>query len=528
MKNQLRELANYCVGTAESEDGLGCIDRIYVESSVVEEILDMSPGSPKLIVGHKGNGKTLILTALRNRLIQEKTDVLYVTPSDILDGRVPAGDEPAVLKDFYFKALVVSIARRLGSKTCGMVSGAEAVLLKEALNSGDKDPDFVEKCLQGLSMIGGLIGITDANKVTDKIMQPCGIGVTQRAVKECIGQQQKPFYVFIDEPDEVGTDGSATARVWGLLNACRELARRLTNVRCVVALRSEMWNLLRRASDGAKNIDHFEPLVTRIDPSDHEIVEILDRRLQFVAQKLNLLTGAPSAYDVFFEGDSVELPPPAHDEFRDWRDYLIKSSRDRPRDVIQYIRELASNALKSKRDKISSTDVHECAKKFSSHLLDLLVKEYEKDFPCARVVYKSFAGHPFSYPAEEIVKLLKGIIGYNHIVVRGKTLNMTIEEHVFTLWRMLHEAGFLNAYVADDRKRKGYRHINYEDESTLVEKSNYNNMKMYMWEVHPAYRSFLFGMSDDIVHRNSIMKQKKKFERNENYFDKKVYSVKRK
>lgn len=67
----LRNLSSYCVGTAESEDGLRCIDKIFVESAVVDEILEMYPGSPKILVGHKGIGKTLIMTELRNRLTKK-------------------------------------------------------------------------------------------------------------------------------------------------------------------------------------------------------------------------------------------------------------------------------------------------------------------------------------------------------------------------------------------------------------------------------------------------------------------------
>lgn len=526
-RSVLKALADYCVGTAESEDGLGCIDKIYVESSVVEEILGMRQGSPRILVGHKGNGKTLILTELRNRLASKGIQVLYLTPSDVLDGKSPTGEEPAVLKDFYFKALVSRITASLGSKLNGCVFGSDTVLLSEALSVGEKRPDFVEKCLHALSVIGAVAQNNPSISQIEGFVHPsttCKQKVD--AVNSNLQKKENVFYVFIDEPDEVGTDGSATPRVWGLLNACRELTRRLKNIRCVVALRSEMWNLMIHSPSGGKNIDHFKPLIVAIDPSKEEIESIIDRRLSFVAQMEDVLRKLESVYDVFFTGASVDLPPPAQDERRTWRDYLVKSSRERPRDVIQFIRELAISAYTSRRDKISSEDVLVCAPRFSRHLMELLIKEYEVDFPSAKTVYQAFAGHPFAIPAEDVLKILRNIIGANHVVVRGVTLNRIQSTHVFLLWRMLHETGFLNPYVADDRMRKGYRHISFQDEDSLIADSNYEMMKRYTWEIHPAYKSYLYSLSEDEVHRISVMKQKRQYRQNANYYEKRSFRQK--
>ena len=297
--NALKQLSHYCVGTAESEEGLGCIDKIFVESPVIEEILSMCPGSPKLLVGRKGNGKTLIMSALRNRLEKEGVEVLYVTPSDILGGDTPNGEEPAVLRDFYFKALVCNVAARLGAKQKGLTSGIETVLSKEALNAGERTHDFVENCLDALSKLAATVkSNSDLMDVGSKVNGTQPMRQVEKAVIRKINSGSALFYVFLDEPDDVGTDDSAAARLWALLNACRDFSRKVKNLRCVVSLRTEMWYLLVHNEAERKNIDHFEPLLISINPGEKDLSEIVEKRLLFVAQVLGVTTQCDS-YDIY-------------------------------------------------------------------------------------------------------------------------------------------------------------------------------------------------------------------------------------
>ena len=522
-KKALRELSTHCFGTAESELGLGCIDRIYVDSTgLLEELREMPHGSPRLLVGHKGSGKTLILNELKRQLEKDGIYALYVTPSDILCGMSPSGEEPAVLKRFYFNALVTGVAAQLGKDLPGFVSGSDVVLLKASLEKGVREFDNIEKTLSFLATLRYVLGKDNrsAHQVQTVCLPDASISAITCAVDNKLSQKDgKPFYLFIDEPDDVGTEDLAAARVWGLLNACRDFAQRLKNVRCVVSLRTEMWYLLTRSSSGRKNIDHFKPLVVSLDPLEKEIRMIVERRLHYVADRLNLLGGLNECYGVFFEGESTRLPPPARDEQRSWEDYLIKTSRERPRDAIQLIKMLADHALKDGRTKISSQDVLSCAAKFSEERLTYLVKEYENDFPDAFYVYKNFAQHNFALPAEDVREILEQAIGFGHVQLRGEILSRAREEDVFSLWKMLHETGFLNPLVADDRRARDFRHINFCDDEDLVSISNYSEMCLYTWEVHPAYRSYLYTLQENEIHRQAIMKERQKFRKNVNYFD---------
>lgn len=49
----------------------------------------------------------------------------------------------------------------------------------------------------------------------------------------------------------------------------------------------------------------------------------------------------------------------------------------------------------------------------------------------------------------------------------------------------------MNARVSDKREKEEYRHITVDDEPDLVSKARWNDMQSMLWEIHPAYRSFL-------------------------------------
>ena len=518
-RKSLSLLSQYCLGTAEAEVGAGCESDIYVEMDAVDDILSMLPGSPRLLVGHKGNGKTLLMKNLEHILQKQGNCVLYLKPSDLIDKTTPVSDDPAVLKAFYFRAIVMCIARKLGAELPVVIDSKDKVLRAIARAEGDCDDDCVEGLLKVFASIGCAVANVDQAVGEMFISGESSPNKVLRSVEGNLDRANKPFYLMIDEPDDVGTSDSVAVRIWGLLNACQEFALRVKNARCLITLRTEVWSMMSKGALGGKNYDHFKPLVIRLDPTDDEIGEIIKKRFEFVASRLD--DGKADPMDCFFEGVDVELPPPAKDERRPWIKYLIKVSGYRPRAAIQYLNRLAVHAISAKRPFITSEDVRSCSAAFSEERIVQLAREYEHDFPDAMIVYKTFAQLPFEIPTEEIKQHLEKIIGSNHIILRGKQLVRTRIEDVFSLWSMLYETAFLNPYIPDANERKEYRHVLFQDDERLVSANNYNEMQKYNWEVHPAFRSYLCTLLDEEIRRVSVLKKLKQFEQNPNFYRKK-------
>ena len=112
-KMTLKRLEDFCKGTAESEFGAGIIDKIFVNTGILNDIIDMLPGSPKILVGHKGTGKSIIFRQLNSYLTHINIPALYLTPSEIVH-KEPPSETPAVLQAFYYEALVFAVASKLG------------------------------------------------------------------------------------------------------------------------------------------------------------------------------------------------------------------------------------------------------------------------------------------------------------------------------------------------------------------------------------------------------------------------------
>lgn len=100
MNMNIEALADYCIGTAEAEFWGGYIDSIYYDSGAMEAVLDMVPGSPKLLIGNKGTGKTILLKRLERLFQQEDVPAIYLAPSNIVSEE-PTAETPAVLQAFY-------------------------------------------------------------------------------------------------------------------------------------------------------------------------------------------------------------------------------------------------------------------------------------------------------------------------------------------------------------------------------------------------------------------------------------------
>lgn len=499
----IKALADYCIGTAEAEFGGGYIDSIYYDSGAMEEVLDMVPGSPKLLIGNKGTGKTILLKRLERLFQQENVPAIYLTPSNIVSEE-PTAETPAVLQAFYFKHLLKAVAICLAKEYRGLLSEDEEKLNQIAIASGDKSPDFIEKIIPVLQGIGTII----ANR--DLILhQTDRSNISSNHLAEMIGKNlsgKKVFFLIIDEPDDVGLNGQNGGRIWALLHACREFCQKVSNVRCLISLRSEIWHLLCEDPAGCKNIDQYTPLITSLTPTDSVIAKIISKRLAFAANSKN--ANDKEIYEFFFEGKSTKLPPPATVESSTWEDYLTKQSRGRPRDSIQLIRELALRAKRNGKNFISAQEVEQCAIPFSETRLKSLCYEYGNDFPNAERILSAFADLEFENEAKTIKDFLAKKIAEFNPSIREKRLQGR-SDGVFLLWRILHEMGFITPRIPDDRGTLGYRHIIYDDEPNFVAQSNWNNMQKVCWEIHPVYRSYLYSLHDNEIHRKRMIKEAK-------------------
>lgn len=491
--SRLIELGNHCIGSAESEYSF--LQDAYVLENTYSDVLASPFGSPCILVGKKGTGKTALLTYIKEMHSKGGVDCLFLRPDDIPLGEFldSAARDSSTNKQAAFKALINVIAIRIGAKLKGLLGKKDKKLFDKAVEAGAQDRDNVQVLLGALKKLGSVATPYDIEKLMPRNQVENTEGLL-RVLRSNFDSAKHPYILLLDDIDQVvsGAGEAHINRIWGLLLAVRKLTNTIPNIKAVVTLRTEVWRQLKTARNGQRDqIDHFRPLVKLLDPSDDQIKEILIRRLALVSGKLGLNTSGERVVENFFSSSSVRLPG-SGDEYRHWIDFLSKSSRGRPRDALQLIHSLCKVNRARDRDLILGDDDLEPALiGYSSERVEDIAKEFSNDCKELRDIIDSFSKGKFTLSTEEVRGALSNLPTSFSIRLRGKTLSQSNSDHLFALWSFLHEVGFLNPRVIDDRQDKGFRHILHGEDPYFVSPSRWNEMQKVEWEVHPAFRSYL-------------------------------------
>ena len=308
------------------------------------------------------------------------------------------------------------------------------------------------------------------------------------------------FFVLIDDTDQVASPSTPAHlnRIWALLLAVRRLVGECPSVRAIVTLRSEVWSRLISESEGQRDqADHLRGLLIMLRGTDKLIEDIIRRRLERAAKDLRL-PGDP--YAIFFAGDRVMLPTSS--VTRTWDTFLVKSSRERPRDSLQLIKNMIDCAKINGTDIMGSAEAEAAMKVYSKERVDDLYNEFAPDCPPIRQVIGSFSDIDFEVNFETLREHVSSIPSRFSLQLRGVLLKPQDDSDMIALLSLLHEAGFLNPRVPDARQPREFRHILYQDDPNFTKPANWNGMQGAMWEVHPAFRSHLLAAKQDALSRS--------------------------
>jgi len=282
-----------------------------------------------------------------------------------------------------------------------------------------------------------------------------------------------------------------------LLLAARRLAYDNTDLRIVVSLRAEVWQRLQRDDHGQRDqTDHFRRLIVKMQSSREQVTKILDRRLALAAAA----DGARvESYEHFFDGPDAKAPNSPRRRL--WKDLIAVRSRGRPRDAIQLINELASEAVVRKQQKIDQSVFHSVMPSFSKSVSEQYGEENRQEFPEALDYLKSMSESQadegrFIYSADHILAHFIKMLGRFGVTFNGVRLSST-EDTAFEIWRFLYASGVINARVSDTSERDGFRHLQASEDPFLVTRSRWNEVQKFLWEVDPVYRDYLNVMMQE-------------------------------
>jgi Cdc6-like AAA superfamily ATPase len=489
----LRTLESFCVGRAEAEESF--LMNAFVLGEHYQEALHAPFHSPVILLGRKGTGKTALLKYLHLRSTQSGIKALYLKPDDmpLLEG-IGDAEETATIKRKAYQALVSAVATKIGSELRGLLGKSDKKLFDKALSDGARSHDAVQACLHGLAQFGSTVTDIKFDQLIPDSKGTSHIAL-QKSLKDNFAKTDKAFLLLLDDVDQVAAIANCKQinRIWGFILAAQRLTEELPNLKTIVSLRTEIWAILERDEHGQRDqVDHVRRLLKRIDPTDDEMKRIITRRLEVVADHCGLpLTDGLDRH--FFEEQSVTLPT-ADVEQRSWQDFLVKSSRGRPRDAIQLLSHLSESSRLSGCDRISTTVVDDVATRYSTQLVEDLAREYARDCAVMRELVNSFANVDFLMTADALRGCLMSTPSHFGLTIRGQTIHRESVSDIFILWRFVHEVGLWNPRFPDAREGRCFRHLMFDQNPSFVSEANWNEMQKAAWELHPAYRSHLIEL----------------------------------
>lgn len=163
------------------------------------------------------------------------------------------------------------------------------------------------------------------------------------------------FFVFIDDTDQLAAPDQPAHlnRLWGLILAIRRLVGECPAIRPIVTLRTGMWSRLTTESQGQRDqTDHLRGYVVALKADEALIEGIVRKRLERAASDMG--RNGVDPYTIFFNSPFMTLPN--SDERRSWDSFITKSSRDRPRDAIQLIKNMIDCATEREAQQIGSAE----------------------------------------------------------------------------------------------------------------------------------------------------------------------------
>jgi hypothetical protein len=512
MLNPLESILTYFpTGTAEGDRNI--LEKVFVYADEFAKVVAPPPGSPHILVGSKGSGKTAVLEFSRALFDRAKIPSILLTPFNIDTSRIsPEYSTGDLTREFYF-SILEAIVQELSRSSSGLLGGDERTLYNYAVNSGLRDPGMLGNAIQFLSSLATAFSGVQLHEVIQKLQKLSSPSIPK--VSEALQRivDKKSFYLFIDDTDQIGRPGEAghLNRVWALLLAGRKLAYDINNLKVVISLRTEVWLRLQRDDYGQRDqTDHFRSLVVMMRNSREHVGHVIDRRLSLAAAQAK----APvDGWQYFFEGASARAP--MSNDNRLWRDLILVRTRERPRDAIQLVNQLARRAIDQGKTRIDEQIFQSVIPQFSRAMSQQLAEELRPEFPeflehLRSLADANFSGGSFTMTAEEAKDHFTRMLSRHGATISGVRLNQTAPDSPFQIWRLFYEYGVLNARISDMTKKGGFNHLSPQDDPYIVLRARWNEMQGMLWEVNPSYRDFLIEVQAEKEKRSGLPSKPKR------------------
>jgi hypothetical protein len=447
---------------AEDED----TDRLreyYFKSPVFEKIT--APLPLRILVGHKGVGKSaLFRIALDDDKHQGRLPIL-IRPDDVEGIGTEARDFLQRIRDWKtgLQAIIAAkIVESIGIDDGGVVSKVRAATTR-----------FVALARQLLKpLLEKSVDLTPLRKV---------------AIDAFLGGSA--INVYLDDLDR-GWEGRRedVLRISALLNAVRDLAKENDGIQFRIALRSDVYYLVRTSDEST---DKIEGSVIWHTWDNHEILVVLVKRIEtFLGHAIDeqhLLSLRQADLAVY-------LSPVMQERFMGhghWANVpmyrvLMSLIRKRPRDLVKLLTLAARRAHDDHSGRIGTDHLNSIFEEYSQGRVQDTVNEFRSEVPDLERLLLNMKPNKserrgrsgYIYTTDSLLEKLRSIAQMGAFrTVAGKVLDPK------GLAAFMYKINFITARKEreDDLIERRYFEENRYLSSTFADFG-------FDWEVHPAYR----------------------------------------
>ena len=448
---------------AEDED----FDRLqsyYIKSRTHEKLTSNLP--LRVLVGHKGIGKSAIFTIARHEDMEAHRVSILIRPDDIASIGKNENDFDQMIRDWKIGLVTI-----VSNKICEYIHD----LLPIDNNTRNK-----------VSLVTQFIPYV--KQYFQKKLEDAGISETDKLVVSNFLHTNRVI-VYIDDLDR-GWESKPTdiRRISALLNAVRDLSNDNKGLQFRISLRTDVYYLVRTSDEST---DKIGDAVIWHSWTNHEILLLLIKRIEtFFGRKFDveahrhthqshLSHYLDSVFEKRFTGSGKWENKPM---------YVILMSliRKRPRDLVKLCNAAAKNAYDNYKSKIDTDSLKNVFVTYSQDRIQDTVNEYRselKDIERLLLNMKPSStekkkGHGFIYTTGALLRKLDSISqGGAFYFTNGKKAS-TKDLHHF-----LYKINFITA-----RKQRQDEYIDrkYFEENKYL--TSHSADFGYDWEVHPAFR----------------------------------------
>ena len=432
----------------------------------------VAPLPIRILVGHKGIGKSALLKRSYLQNQEQKQLAIWVQPND-LDSHGKMADaalNPQIesWKSGLLRAIVQKCISRFGNgkNVSGSPQRPQAKIVKATAHAA---LGLIRRVLESR--------LPDVHDAIDKEVVANYLRDTR-------------VYIYIDDIDR-GWDASPSSirNISALLNAIRDLAGSSTRLMFRIGLRSDVYYLVRTSDEST---DKIERNVVWLSWTNHEILAVMARRVAtFFGNRIGQDDILRMSQADISKRILCRIIAPNFEGRGRWRDrpmhnVLLSLTRNRPRDLIKVLHGAARQAYNNNHTIIASSDLESTFESYSSERLQDTINEFRSELPNIDQLLFGMrptkrarrAADSFLYSTDRLVDKLKDIIDQSHLVytnnrpVSPRALIQFLYKIDFVIARKDLEDGRISRWYFDQQRFLANEFLDFG----------------YNWEVHPAYR----------------------------------------